>query len=356
MTLMRSILLSLAACLALLAGCAETRYVMHLDPERVTSAAPLVWPAAPEIPRFRYVGQLTGERNFVPEDDRRDTAVKIFHWLVGLVGMGNDQIILRRPQSGMTDDAGRIYVTDAGSNAVFVFDQVAGKLHIWEQAEKNRNFVTPVGVAQGVRGQILVSDADLGLVFRFDRDGNPLGSFGTGTLTRPTGIARDPERSRTYVADTHAHDIKVFDDEGRLIEVIGQRGEAAGHLNFPTHLAYAEGRLYVTDAMNARVQVFDSQGNVTGTIGRRGNFIGNLTRPKGVTVDPAGNVYVVESLHDSLLVYNDNGNFLMPIGGTGKEIGQFYLPAGVWSDQRGRVYVADMFNGRIVIFQYLEAV
>lgn len=347
------IALTLAACLAILSGCAETKYVMRLDPEQGGSA--LVWPAAPETPRFRYAGQLTGEQNFVPEDDRRGNAVKLLHWVVGLAGMADQPVVLQRPQSGMTDDAGRIYVTDVGANAVFVFDQVAGKLHTWERAGPNLPFSTPIGIAQGPRGQILVSDADLARVFRFDRDGQPLGSFGEDVLKRPTGIARDPERGRIYVADTHAHDVKVFDDEGRLIEVIGQRGEGDGHLNYPTHLAQAEGRLYVTDAMNARVQVFDAEGNVINTIGRRGNYVGNLVRPKGVAVDASGLVYIVESMHDSLLVYNDTGNFLMPIGGTGQQIGQFYLPAGAWTDEGGRVYVADMFNGRIVIFQYLGA-
>jgi DNA-binding beta-propeller fold protein YncE len=105
--------------------------------------------------------------------------------------------------------------------------------------------------------------------------------------------------------------------------------------------------------MNARVQVFDLQGRIVSSIGKRGNYIGNMTRPKGVTVDTAGNVYVVESFYDTLLIYNSEGGFLMPIGGTGKEVGQFYLPSGVWSDRQNRIYVADMFNGRIVVFQFL---
>jgi DNA-binding beta-propeller fold protein YncE len=195
--------------------------------------------------------------------------------------------------------------------------------------------------------------AKLGRVFRLDREGKPMGNFGEGILTRPTGLARDPQRGRIYVSDTHAHDVKVFDDNGLLLETIGHRGEREGELNFPTHLAFAVDKLYVTDGMNARVQIYDTQGQVSGTLGQRGLFIGNFTRPKGVTVDPSGNIYVVESFYDSVLVFNNEGSFLMPIGGTGKEIGQFYLPAGVWSDPRGRIYVADMFNGRIAIFQLL---
>lgn len=338
---------------ALLSGCAETKYLMRLDPEVIPESAARVWPAPPETPRFRYVGQLLGEDNFVADNVNISTGERLLKWLVGMFDGGDDKLVLKRPQSGMVDAQGRIYVTDVSNQAVFVFDQAGGRLLVMTHAEENRTFVTPIGIAEGPAGQILVADAELGRVFRLDTEGKPLGSFGKDVLMRPTGVARDAQRGRIYVADTHAHDVKVFDDEGRLIDAIGHRGEDEGTLNYPTHLAFAGDRLYVTDGMNARVQVFDLQGRVISTIGQRGLYYGNLTRPKGVTVDTTGNVYVVESFYDNLLVFNSQGSFLMPIGGTGKEIGQFYLPSGVWSDRQNRIYVADMFNGRIVIFQLI---
>ncbi|OWW22957.1 hypothetical protein AYR66_19220 [Noviherbaspirillum denitrificans] len=338
----------------LLAGCAETKYQMHLDPEPVANGAPLVWPAPPETARFRYVGQLTGEDNFVPDDSGRPGfGAEVLKWIVGMFDSAEDKVVLRRPQSGMVDSQGRVLVTDVGSNAVYVFDNIAAQLHVYVQAAEKQGFITPVGIAEGPDGQILVADAELGEVFRLSSDGKPMGSFGKNVLVRPTGLARDPERGRVYVSDTHAHDVKVFDDEGRLIDSIGNRGDEEGTLNYPTHLAYAKDKLYVTDGMNARVQIFDMQGRVITTIGRRGMYVGEMTRPKGVTVDSYGNIYVVESFYDNLLVFNSQGQFLMPIGGTGKEVGQFYLPAGVWSDRQNRIYVADMFNGRIVIFQLI---
>lgn len=349
-------LIGLAA-LLVLGGCAETKYVMQLDPEvrtSSTSSPARVWPAAPETPRYRYVGQLLGEDNFVSDQaNQRNAAVKLLQWLVGLFEEGEEKITLKRPQTGTVDAQGRIYVTDISNHGVFVFDQAAGKLRVWQQASERKNFVTPIGIAVGAAGQILVADAELGRVFRLDRDGKPLGDFGADILKRPTGLARDAVRGRIYVSDTHAHDIKVFDDAGVLLEIIGNRGEGQGELNFPTHLAFEGDKLYVADSMNARVLIFDADGKFESTLGQRGLYFGNLTRPKGVTADPVGNIYVVESFYDNLLVFNSKGEFLMPLGGTGKEVGQFYLPSGVWSDAQGRIYVADMFNGRIVIFQFL---
>ncbi|MDP3671306.1 MAG: 6-bladed beta-propeller [Telluria sp.] len=339
----------------LLAGCAQPRQVMRADPELRAGAAAQLWPAAPETPRYRYVGQLLGEDNFGPEHgDTGGAGTRLLHWLVGLGSERQDKVTLKRPQSGTVDAQGRVYVTDVSNHAVFVFDQPGAKLLVWNMAQERRAFVTPVGIAIGAGGQVLVADAELGQVFRLDRDGKPLGAFGQGILVRPAGLARDAARGRIYVADTHAHDVKVFDDAGALLEVIGRRGEGEGELNFPTHLSFGDERLYVADSMNARVVMFDAQGKPAGTLGRRGLYIGNLTRPKGVALGPEGTVYVVESMHDSLLVFNREGQFLMPIGGTGRQVGQFYLPAGAWTDPQGRVYVADMFNGRVVMFQFME--
>ncbi len=352
-SVLRAALLA-SLCALLLAGCAEIKYTMRLDPAQQSAASAPMWPDGPDKRRFRYAGQLTGEDNFVSDAaDRRNAGMKVLYWLVGLVGSGVDKIELSRPQSGMSDGQGRVYVTDTARHAVMVFDQAAGKLLVWDQALENTNFVTPIGIAEGARGEILVVDAELGGVFRLDRDGKPIGTFGLESLERPTGIARDPKAQRIYVADTHAHNIKVFDDNGKLVQTLGQRGDGDGEMNFPTHLAFSNDKLYVADSMNARVLILDAQGKQLGMVGKRGRFVGNLSRPKGVSVDSHGNIYVVESFYDNLLVFNSQGKFLMPIGGTGKEIGQFYLPSGVWNDQQGRVYVADMFNGRVMIFQFL---
>ena len=343
----------LLAAVLCLGGCADVKYTLQLDPE-FRNPTVRVWPPAPETPRYQYVGQLLGEDNLVSDEaDKRNMGMNVLYWLVGLFEGGEEKITLKRPQSGVTDDQGRIYVTDISNQAIFVFDQPAGKLHVWNRATEKVKFVTPIGIALGLGGQILVADADLGQVFRLDLEGKPVGSFGKGLLKRPTGLARDAKRGRIYVSDTHAHDIKVFDDAGILLEIMAQRGDGENELNFPTHLAFGGDKLYVADTMNARVQIFDADGKSVGTLGKRGLYFGNLTRPKGVTVDGSDNVYVIESYYDNLLVFNKQGEFLLPIGGAGQEIGQFYLPAGLWSDSRGRIYVADMFNGRIVIFQFL---
>ena len=350
------------ACILLLAlllsACAGTREkaVLQIGAGEPTEARRLMFPSekAAEVPRYVYVGQLTGEANFVRPEAKTDTLGTVWRWLAGLVGE-DVPVALQRPQSGVVDDQGRILVTDVSRQAVFVFDRQEGRLVLWEKAAGLQGFVAPIGIALGPDGQVFVADAELGYVARLDRDGNTLGAIGKGNLQRPTGVAYDRVRGRLYVSDTRSHEVKVFEPGGAMVAVFGERGDEAGQFNYPTFLALHGDELYVCDTMNARIQVLSAEtGALLRSIGSRGMNVGNLVRPKGVAVDEEGNVYVVESYYDHLLVFNRRGEFLMPIGGgAGKNIGQYYLPSGVWVDAQNRIFLADTFNGRAVVFQFL---
>ena len=313
-----------------------------------------VFPKPPDVPRYRFVGILAGEANFVTEQKKKLTAKKAFAWLVGLVAGKETPRRLERPQSGWTDpQTGTVYVADVARKAVLVFDIRQGFLHFWDSAAKHQGFVTPIAVTGGPENTLLVSDADLRKVIVLDKAGKPLREIGHESLIRPIGLVWDEDAGEIYVADAQAHDIKVFSHHGLLKRTLGKKGQQNGEFIGPTHLAWYQHRLYVTDTLNSRVQILDSEGKWLKTVGKRGMYIGELPRPKGVAVDNAGRLYIVESYHDYLLVYDAEGRFLLPIGGSGQEIGQFYLPAGVWVDNQRRVYVADTFNSRVMVFEYL---
>ena len=355
---MKSGVSSFYACLLLasavaLSGCASqsTPARLHYGLSDAPEGKRIMWPPEPEVPRYQFAGQLTGEDNFVRED-KTEGVVAFLAWVVGLFEEEHPNV-LQRPQAVVADSEERIFVTDVSRAAVFVFDKPAGELKIWENAVGIRRFVAPIGIALAAGGGVWVADAELQIVARLGPDGNAQAPIGAGVLQRPTGLARDPATDLLYVADTYAHDIKVFTTDGRLEKIIGERGEAPGEFNFPTHLAIAGGKLYVTDTMNNRVQIFPLVGGEPQIVGQRGLYFGNLVRPKGVAADSENNIYIVESYYDNLLIFNESGEFLMPIGGVGQSTGKFYLPSGVWVDPFNRVFVADTFNGRITIFQYL---
>ena len=346
-----------AVVLAALAACGSTQgppAVLHFGMLESPEGKHLFFPPPPEVPRYAYAGELTGEANFRRDGEKARGALRrLFDAITGLDSADAPRVELQRPVTGMVDEAGRIYVTDMSRQAVLVFDPQAGELKVWDKAQGMTGFSAPAGIAAGRGGEVLVADAELGVVVRLDAAGKPLGTLGKGLLRRPTGLARDAQRGLVFVADTYAHDVKVFDDAGTLLRVIGKRGEGAGELNFPTHLAFARGELLVTDSMNARVQAFSAEGKVLERrFGAPGLYVGNLVRPKGVAVDNEGHVYIVEGYYDYLLVFGPDGEFLLPIGSKTENM-RFYLPNGVGVDSRNRVFIADMFNGRVVVLQFL---
>lgn len=353
--------------IAMLGGCASTDTVRgHLNYDlRPEGERPeVVWPKAPDTPRYRYVGELVGEPNFFKDDESKSKLTTVFNFLVGLFESYTPSM-LQRPQHGVVGDNGRIYVVDTGRKAVLVFDpnppaeddskSKEGQMLVWEMAAKNRPFVSPIAVAMVWNGEIAVSDSVLGFVVRLNNKGEQIGHLYADELKRPTGLAFDPERGWLFVADSAEHNIKVFDGSGRLVKTIGVPGEGEGEFNAPTHLTFANGHLYVSDTLNSRVQVFTSDGTRVRGFGERGLYVGNLMRPKGIARGDADITYVVESYYGHLLAFNKEHELLLDITGSGMKGDKFQLPSGVWTDKQGRIFIADMFNGRIVVFQFLGA-
>lgn len=348
----------LLAFLVVLGGCAGTQekaaFRLGLDASAETKR--LMWPPGKtgEVPRYFYVGELTGENNFVKSKSETSAVMNLVARFVDLIIGETPPLLLDRPQAGVVDESGRVLVTDMGRAVVFVFDERAGKLSVWNKATESSGFVAPVGIAVGPEGHVFVADPNLALIAHLDHDGKPLAPIGKGLLERPTGLAYEPKTQRLFVSDTQAHQIKVFDLEGKLLSTWGTRGEGLGQFNYPTHIAVLHEKLYVSDTLNARIQIMSaSTGQYLGTVGKRGLFVGDLVRPKGVASDSEHNIYIIESYHDYLLIYNRRGEFLLPIGGVGGGAGNFHLPAGVWVDERNRVFVADTLNSRVVVFQFL---
>lgn len=312
----------------------------------------LVWPMPPDIPRYAFIGDIHGESNGTESVRSGSLLSRFFAALVGLGQETEPLIDLLRPQQIVTDDSGRIYVADTGRQSVFVFDELKGEFSLWNESSLNIPFLSPIGLAI-VNNYVLVTDSEQAQIFRFNLAGEVIGSIGKGVLKRPTGIAYDKENEHIFVADTKDDNIKVFDLDGQLIDVIGHTGVREGEFNRPTFIAFRNSRLYIADSLNARVQVMDESGENIQSFGQRGLYVGNLSRPKGIATDSDGNIYVVESYYDHVLIYNAQGELLMSLGGSGNQPGQFSQPTGIWIDAKDRVFISDMLNGRVSVYQYL---
>lgn len=340
---------------ALLTACSTT-------PDRLTFSMPAVsakpepenlWPAAPEVPRYMYLGDLRGESNRSDDGNKKQgLASRFFSALVGLENRAIPVTDLLRPQHGAVDKNGRIYVADPGRQSIFVFNEISSEFSVWNEQEVGIPFLSPVSI-ELVDDNVLITDSEQGLIWVLNQQGELIRRMGAEVLLRPTGIAYNPIQKQIYVSDTDESNIKVFSPSGDLLDTIGSKGNQPGQFNHPTYLHYQNNKLYVSDSLNARIQVIDLEDDSIEVIGERGLYVGNFSRPKGIALDSDGNIYITESYYDHLLIFNPQGKLLMAIGGSGEKAGQFSQPTGVWIDHKDRLFVSDMLNSRVSIFQYL---
>jgi sugar lactone lactonase YvrE len=330
------------ASLPCLTGCGHDAGVIF-----ATMANPPQWPAPPDTPHIRYVGQLTGSKDLKP-------AVSGFQTLgTAVFGDAPGDYSFQTPMAVCTDGANRVFVADSGQQVLHVLDLDARTYQRWTPT--GRKFVLPVALAYDAGGhRLLVSDSGAAAIFSFSLDGKYLGEFAAGQVKQPRGLAIDPLSGRIFVVDIQLHQIVVLSPAGQVIEHLGARGYALGQFNFPTNVAVDKlGRLYISDSLNFRVQQFSAGLDPIRQFGSQGDLPGYFATPKGVAVDPDGHLFAVDSQFQAVQVFNDQGNLLMAFGEEGAGPGQFSIPEGIFIDGHGRIWVADSYNHRVQVFDYL---
>lgn len=324
--------------LVLLAASCTTQPPGPTAQENTTSN--LVWPDAPEKARIRFVRQFSK-----PEDLglRESFSQKLWDALAG-----SDDRYMTRPYAIAVTDK-RVAVADPGTGVIHLFE-TERKTYRQLKSAGDYSFVSPIGVA--LAGETLyIADSELNKVFILNHRLKLL-SIIEG-LKRPTSLAFDQVRKRLYVAETLAHQVSVFNQEGKALFKIGGRGEADNQFNYPSHMAFAKERLFVNDTMNFRIQIFNADGQHLQTFGKHGMGSGQFTQPKGVAVDSMGHVYVADAMSNRVQIFEQDGTFLLGFGSSGNGPGAFQMPTGL-TVRDDFIYVADSFNQRVQVFQFLR--
>lgn len=358
--MLRTILLALLFVTAPMSGCVQLPANGQAQQEAEAAPATVVWPAAPGLPRIRYLHSISSERDFVTRPGLLQRFARFLK--------GEKTESLARPQALTVDEEDRLYVVDTLYRRVHVFDRAKGAHYIFPEIPPD-GFVNPVGVATGTNGRVYVSDSKTNVIHIFSSYGRRYeGSFGAGQFERPTGLAFDSANRRLLVIDTVAgtltafHEASLAPDGKRAANSEPLTGPAAvwsgtgsDMMHGPTHVAIggADG-IFVTDALNFRIQMLDGRLNPVGAFGNAGDQPGHFARPKGVAVDSAGNIYVADALFGNVQIFDTRGNLLMTFGKPGAGIGEFWLASGIFIDKQDRIYVADAWNQRVQVFQYLH--
>ncbi len=136
-------------------------------------------------------------------------------------------------------------------------------------------------------------------IFKYDPDGNSLGSYGSEFLPHPDGVAA--ANGFVYVTDRYTDRVKKFTNEGEYIpgqDIVFPANADPYYIHIDK-----EGRIFVGLLLSCKLAVFSPTHELLYEWGERGNGPGQFSAIFGITTDDLGNVYV-----------SDGGNQYYPPG------------------------------------------
>jgi sugar lactone lactonase YvrE len=265
---------------------------------------------------------------------------------------------LDAPAGVAYDAAGNLYIADLNHNVIRevtvagIITTIAGT---GEQgfagdggAATSALLDSPAGVAVDTAGNVYIADThnnrirkiSAGIistiagtgVASFSGDG---GSVAIATLNHPTALASDAS-GNLYIADTDNHRIRkitgttittVAGDGEQFFSGDGTAATAAG-LDSPNGVAVdAAGNIYIGDTHNQRVRIVNASGMISTLAGNASkSYAGDggiatsasLARPRGLSVDSAGNIYIADSDNHRIRLIAKTGN-ITTVAGNGSQ-------------------------------------
>ena len=189
-------------------------------------------------------------------------------WQVGELGVNPGQ--LNYPIAIVTDRQGQLYVVDHGNSRIEVYGtdgaylrRVGGRLDDGVDDPMELDFSR--AVALDAEQRLFICDTGDHQIQIFERDGAPLGGFGTlgeeaDALNCPVALAID-RSGNVHIVDQGNFRVQVFDPSGRFQRSYGAYGPGAGEFLLPAAIAIDRSdRSYIADAAAPRIVVFAADG------------------------------------------------------------------------------------------------
>lgn len=252
---------------------------------------------------------------------------------------------------GLTDPKGlfyepndeRLYVGDARSSRVLVFDPDEGKFLSDFKVLPEHGVVYPGEDYQKV----------------------------AKIPPAPTDIALHPDGEALVVVDNGRSKVLVYDLKGKFVKEISRgvgRGEP-GTFSFPTRAKFNRNKerkndLLVVDGFGTRVQIYDFDKETWREFGELGEVAGSFKTPLDVDVDEMTNtIYVADKDNFNVTEFDYEGKYLNLLGAkTKNEDTKNYLlslgtPVGLRIDAAKKLaYVADYYGSKIHVIKMTDEI
>jgi sugar lactone lactonase YvrE len=219
----------------------------------------------------------------------------------------------------------------------------------------------PVTLANGGRFGIDCLDRNnrtknIDTIYKFDKNGNVVKSFGAGMFIWPHGLDVDREGNvwATDAATQEAvdmaakaggrfgHRVIKFSPDGKVLMTLGEAGVAGSdeyHFKSPSAVAVAaNGDIFVADGHgvdeNNRVVKYTKDGKFIKAWGKTGYAPGEFRTLHAIAIDARGRVFTADRGNNRIQIFDQDGKYLSTWL-------QFGTPSGIAFDDKDQIYVAD---------------
>ena len=148
-------------------------------------------------------------------------------------------------------------------------------------------------------GLIFITDAESSRVSVFDADGDYVRHFGARYLEEPNGITIGGPNNHVYVSDNDRDDVCVFSWQGQFLRSFGENIDAGAS----GITVDSEGFVSVCRPKIDIVQVYRPDGEFYCSFGKPGSRPGSLNNPQGMELLPDGRLVVCDCGNNRVQIF-----------------------------------------------------
>ena len=230
----------------------------------------------------------------------------------------------------------------------------------YKEGGQEKKLESPVGVAvDEAVGHIYIISGPYGGILVYDLNGNfqfgikKEGVGGKGMMSSIHGIALGPD-GRIYVCDLNSPEVRVFDIDGKLLQVMKVDIAAIKEKSEPSARLWdlavdSDGRVFAADVVTSRVYVLSPQGKQLFYFGHTGKG-GKLFGPGWCSFTKSGEFLITDTSAKVVKVYDRDGKYLRKISKSGDFAGELQTPSGIAVDKEDNIFVADGLSPNVQAF------
>ena len=231
--------------------------------------------------------------------------------------------------------------------------QVFAKIHPTQLGEPVRvveGVDKPGGIALNSKQQLVVAECGGKKITVIDKDGKKVQTITHEKFSQPIGVAVDKD-DNIYVSDNGSSSLLKFSKKGKLMKVVGRKGNRPGEFSDLGIIKVINDKLYVCDRGNHRVQILNTELEYVNSFGCHGDGDGQFDYHNDISLDRVGNLYVADSANNRVQVFDRKGQFLYTFSKNGASSKQLNHPCGICVSSDQLVYISDNGNQCVSVFK-----